>query len=547
MNTLAPSFGGTRPGRCSSASTRSGGSATSRAARRALWGLAWVEFWAGRWELAAEHAADAHDISIQYGLEVPQDHLPIAVIAVHRGQLELAREHSERALELAEEQSRPPPAAAPGGPRARGLWSGDRAAAAEWLDEADRRRRSWAGASRASAGGAPTTSSSCSKLGRTTTRSGVLDAWEADAARVGREWVLAHVTRCRGLVAAAAATSARAAVAPRGGGRRHEAVGDPFGRARALLALGVVSRRARQKRPPATRSRRRSTGSRRSARPAGPQRHVPSSARSAGARREEGLTPAERRVARLVAEGRTNREVAAALFLGERTVASHLTHIYAKLGVRSRTELARRLQRRAERRAQSSDVLTFPPVGARLASRACRATSSRRSSPAAPRGATPASDGHGGRGGADAGERRPSASTARSTFPRTRSASSSSTRRSGRTPRSSRSVPGSSRSASSRRSRPERRSNEEEMGMGRVRRRRGCRHVRRQVLATPGSGFTGHELATARSARSTQGAHDPRERVAADAEDEGRSDLYVQSNLWRRAGRRAGIRIPGRA
>ena len=44
-----------------------------------------------------------------------------------------------------------------------------------------------------------------------------------------------------------------------------------------------------------------------------------------------------------MAEGRTNREVAAALFLGERTVASHLTHIYAKLGVRSRTELARRL------------------------------------------------------------------------------------------------------------------------------------------------------------------------------------------------------------
>ena len=54
-----------------------------------------------------------------------------------------------------------------------------------------------------------------------------------------------------------------------------------------------------------------------------------------------------------MAEGRTNREVAAALFLGERTVASHLTHIYAKLGVRSRTELAE----------QSSDVLTFPPRG----------------------------------------------------------------------------------------------------------------------------------------------------------------------------------------
>jgi DNA-binding CsgD family transcriptional regulator len=63
-----------------------------------------------------------------------------------------------------------------------------------------------------------------------------------------------------------------------------------------------------------------------------------------GRTRVEGLTPAERRVAVLVAEGRTNREVAAALFLGERTVETHLSHVYAKLGIRSRTELARTLR-----------------------------------------------------------------------------------------------------------------------------------------------------------------------------------------------------------
>jgi DNA-binding CsgD family transcriptional regulator len=49
-------------------------------------------------------------------------------------------------------------------------------------------------------------------------------------------------------------------------------------------------------------------------------------------------------VADLVASGRTNAEVAATLFLAERTVSSHLTRVYAKLGVRSRTELARRLR-----------------------------------------------------------------------------------------------------------------------------------------------------------------------------------------------------------
>jgi DNA-binding NarL/FixJ family response regulator len=45
-----------------------------------------------------------------------------------------------------------------------------------------------------------------------------------------------------------------------------------------------------------------------------------------------------------VAEGRSNKEVAAALFLAVRTVESHLSHVYAKLGVRSRTELARKLE-----------------------------------------------------------------------------------------------------------------------------------------------------------------------------------------------------------
>jgi DNA-binding NarL/FixJ family response regulator len=50
---------------------------------------------------------------------------------------------------------------------------------------------------------------------------------------------------------------------------------------------------------------------------------------------------AERRVAALVATGQTNREAAAQLFTTVATVEAHLTRIYRKLGVRSRTELAR--------------------------------------------------------------------------------------------------------------------------------------------------------------------------------------------------------------
>jgi len=55
------------------------------------------------------------------------------------------------------------------------------------------------------------------------------------------------------------------------------------------------------------------------------------------------LTEGERRIADLVAEGYTNREVAAALFLTEHSVETALTRVYRKLGVRSRAELARLL------------------------------------------------------------------------------------------------------------------------------------------------------------------------------------------------------------
>jgi DNA-binding NarL/FixJ family response regulator len=54
----------------------------------------------------------------------------------------------------------------------------------------------------------------------------------------------------------------------------------------------------------------------------------------------ESLTPSERRVAEMAAEGPTNREIAQALFITQRTVEVHLTSIYRKLGISSRSQLA---------------------------------------------------------------------------------------------------------------------------------------------------------------------------------------------------------------
>jgi DNA-binding CsgD family transcriptional regulator len=63
----------------------------------------------------------------------------------------------------------------------------------------------------------------------------------------------------------------------------------------------------------------------------------------------DGLTPTEPRLAELVAEGRSNKEIAAALIVTPKTVGTTRSRLYAKLGVHSRTEVIRRLDERPAR------------------------------------------------------------------------------------------------------------------------------------------------------------------------------------------------------
>jgi DNA-binding CsgD family transcriptional regulator len=63
----------------------------------------------------------------------------------------------------------------------------------------------------------------------------------------------------------------------------------------------------------------------------------------------EALTASELRVARMAVEGKSNPEIAQALFLTRRTVETHLTHAYQKLGIGSREELATALSASAPR------------------------------------------------------------------------------------------------------------------------------------------------------------------------------------------------------
>ena len=59
----------------------------------------------------------------------------------------------------------------------------------------------------------------------------------------------------------------------------------------------------------------------------------------------QALTPAERDVVRLVSEGLANNDIAGRLFVSPRTVQTHLTHVYTKLGLTSRVQLVQEAAR----------------------------------------------------------------------------------------------------------------------------------------------------------------------------------------------------------
>jgi DNA-binding CsgD family transcriptional regulator/tetratricopeptide (TPR) repeat protein len=162
----------------------------------------------------------------------------------------------------------------------------------------------------------------------------------------------AQLARCRALLAGPAEAEALYAEAL----DRHEEAGGDFERGRTLLLYGKWLRRRR--RPLEARGRLRDAlvaFERSGAHPWAEQTRAElrATGEASGPRHEPvallpGLTPQQLRIARCVAEGATNREVAARLSISPRTVDHHLRNVFALLQVRSRVELSR-LMDRAER------------------------------------------------------------------------------------------------------------------------------------------------------------------------------------------------------
>jgi DNA-binding CsgD family transcriptional regulator len=172
---------------------------------------------------------------------------------------------------------------------------------------------------------------------------------ERHAKALDRAGKQALAARCHALLAAADGSLDQATDALQEALALHELRPVPLERGRSLLALGRVQRRAKQKR-----SARESLDAALRIFDQLPAPLWAANARAELARiggrtasRDE-LTESERRIATIVAEGKTNKETAAELFVSVHTVEAALTRVYRKLAVRSRSELASRLSEQSK-------------------------------------------------------------------------------------------------------------------------------------------------------------------------------------------------------
>jgi DNA-binding CsgD family transcriptional regulator len=184
-------------------------------------------------------------------------------------------------------------------------------------------------------------------IGETEAARSILEPFGAQAETLGRSWALATSARGWGLLHASTGDLPEALEAFERALETHALFDEPFELGRTLLAQGQTLRRMKRWGPARGSLGRSLETFERLGAALWADKASTEMARIGG--RSPGpldLTPTEQEVANLVGNGLTNREVANALFLSVSTVEANLRRIYRKLGVRSRTELSRKLSER---------------------------------------------------------------------------------------------------------------------------------------------------------------------------------------------------------
>jgi DNA-binding CsgD family transcriptional regulator len=307
----------------------------------ALWYLSMAEVRAGNWDDAERFATASLKLWTQLDRVIPPHQFPGAIVAAHRGRIEDARATSQRAVAQAEAEGI-------GIGKSGHSWvlgfvelsTGDVNAALPHLRCAYELRNGFMlePVQRLELGDLL---EALIAAGEFDEAGEVLATWDGRAASLDRPWALAILARARGLLLAARGDLEGAFASFERALAQHTRRNDPFQHARTLLALGRTQRRAKRRGAARATLHDALAAFERLGAPLWAEQTRAELARIGGRASSRGeLTEAEARVAELVARGRTNREVADALFLTVHSVETSLTRIYRKLGVRSRAELA---------------------------------------------------------------------------------------------------------------------------------------------------------------------------------------------------------------
>jgi DNA-binding CsgD family transcriptional regulator len=316
-----------------------------------LWGMVETEVWAGNWDRAEQLAGHGAELAAESNGTTAMAMMAAAEAMVHghRGSLELAREKAQRAIELA--TTAEVPLAAIWAAAISGLIelsAGDAQAAHKVLAPFAQMAIAAGVAEPGLWSFVPDEIEALVRLGELDQADALLEPFEARSLLLGRQRCIATAGRCRGLLLAARGDLPGAEAALEAALITHRDIPFPLEEARTLLVAGQVYRRARHKGQAGQCLRAAAETFERLGCPPWASLARAELARvglrtSASGSTNTDLTSAERRVAELVVAGHTNAEVAAELFMSRRTVESHLSHIYRKLDVRSRTELSRAL------------------------------------------------------------------------------------------------------------------------------------------------------------------------------------------------------------
>ncbi|MGO9028685.1 MAG: helix-turn-helix transcriptional regulator [Acidimicrobiales bacterium] len=314
-----------------------------------IWGFALTEAWAGNWVRAEELVSEGCDLAGDAGCwpSISAMSGVSGLMHVYRGRLSEGRRECERALAVAREVGLPLFGFLGAG--ALGLAElsvGDAAAAHEHLAALAEPLRAGGVTEPGILRFLPDEIEALIRLGQLGPAEELLDPFELRSVELDRRWGTVAAGRCRGMLLAGRGDLKAAGAALDVALERQRHLPMPFEHARTLMVAGEIQRRSRQRSRARQSLEAAATIFGRLGAPLWEQRAGDELGRLGlrgprDASRSSDLTPMEQQVADLVVAGLTNIEVAAQLFMGQRTVEAHLSRIYQKLGIRSRTQLSR--------------------------------------------------------------------------------------------------------------------------------------------------------------------------------------------------------------